>query len=63
MSHHGLCNFHIDIDFSVVNLKIQAHEIGQDCSSAGHSLDWGCILARFRTDDGESMDEQTIRMG
>lgn len=57
MSDHGLCNCHIVVDLSVVDLKLQADEVGQDCGTAGHGLDRRCALAGFGPHDWEAAEK------
>ena len=43
MSHHIFCNRHIVVDFAIVDLKLEADEVGQDRSCSSHcfdGLDW-----------------------
>lgn len=54
MSHHFLRNRNLEIILPVMDLELQAHEIGQDGRGAGLRLDRGDPLAGFGAYNGET---------
>lgn len=62
MAHHVLGDDHIVVDLAIVDLELEAHEVGQDgCGSClcsdGHNL-----LSRLWSDDWESGGMGSVRV-
>ena len=49
VSDHVLCYSHVMVDFAIVHLKDQTHEVRQDGRAACLSLDRRCSFSRLRS--------------
>lgn len=54
VSNHILRYPHINVLLSIVHLKDQAHEVGQDCCAPGLCLDGRCSFTGFCSYDGKT---------
>ena len=52
VSYHVLGDADIGVVLAIVNLKDQAHEIGQNGCTSGLRLDWKRSLTRLGANDG-----------
>lgn len=55
MSHHILRDSHRVVHLAIVDLKVHAHEAGEDGGGAGLGADGGGVFAGHGLDEGQTV--------
>jgi hypothetical protein len=63
MAHHVLGDDHIVVDLAIVDLELEAHEVGQDGCGSCLCSDRHNLLSRLWSDNWESGGMGSVRVG